>query len=526
LIGAGANTVSFYGDVWNNAALFRTATGSYAVFFGTVHGASSFSGGGTVDFEGTYLAGNSPAVVGIGGLAVFGVANALNLDIGGTTPGNTANNYAQVNVTGNANLGGTLNLIPYNGFAPVAGDKFTVMTYASETGTFASITGTSPAPGLTYSAVYLPTSLVIITTGNGEKTWGIDSSGNSSVGTNWLGGIGTGGVGDSATFSTIITANRQVTLDADTTVGTLKFDSPNNYTIAGPHTLTLQAAGSSAAAINVSGVHGNGAPTISAPIAVASDLNIVQNSAGLFKISGPLNNAAGHDVITHSGSGTTAITGSINLGNATTLSVGATGTLRFNLTSGTATIGTGVTATVTDAATLELAGTVSALSSGANRVDILNNSTAAAGVLATGGNQQVGSIDGVGNVQVGAGANLTADHVIQSSLIISGTAGSPSILTIDASDSSGNPLGRSNGLAFAGSFGSETRFGAIAATSPDMLIPAGFSSDALFSSGSPGATRGAVAPAVPEPASLWLFALAGLGSLFPVWRHRKRDRSC
>ncbi len=109
---------------------FAKLGGSYAVVFGTVHGASSFSGGGTVDFEGTYLPGNSPAAVSIGGPVVLGPANTLDMDIGGTTPGNAANNYAQINVTGNANLSGSLNLIPYNGFVPAAGDKFTVMTYA------------------------------------------------------------------------------------------------------------------------------------------------------------------------------------------------------------------------------------------------------------------------------------------------------------------------------------------------------------------------------------------------------------
>jgi hypothetical protein len=129
-----------------------------------VHGASYFSGGGTVDFDGTYSAGNSPAIVGMGGNAVFGVANTLDINLGGTTPGNGTSNYAQMNITGNANLGGTLNLIPYNGFVPVAFDKFTVMTYASAIGKFSSVTGTTPAPGLTYSTVYLPTSLVVITT--------------------------------------------------------------------------------------------------------------------------------------------------------------------------------------------------------------------------------------------------------------------------------------------------------------------------------------------------------------------------
>ena len=406
-------------------------------------------------------------------------------------------------------LGGTLDLESATGFDPVAGDKFTVMTYGSATGAFSSITGTAPAPGLTYTPVYTPTSLVIITTANGEKTWGVDSDGSSSLAANWIGGIAPGGIGDSARFSTIIAANRTVTLDADTTVGTLTFDSPNNYTIAGTNMLTLQAAGASAAAINVSGVHGNGAHTISAPITLASDLNITQNSGGVFTISGPLNNAAGKQ-INVSGSGTAAITGSINLGNATSLSARGTSTLRFGITSGAATIGTGVTATVNDGATLELAGSVSALSIGASRVNVVNNSSAAAGVLISGTNQVVGGIDGDGTTQVNAGSNLTANHIIQSSLVIGGTAGSHGLVTIDASDASGNPLGQSSGFALASSL------------TPSGLFEAGDMSSARLSAATSARADLAVPPMansvesdhpapVPEPSTLLLAAPCGFG---------------
>ncbi|HEV3343349.1 MAG TPA: RHS repeat-associated core domain-containing protein, partial [Pirellulales bacterium] len=52
----------------------------------------------------------------------------------------------------------------------------------------------------------------------------------------------------------------------------------------------------------------------------------------------------------------------------------------------------------------------------------------------------VGGIDGTGNVVVNAGSNLTANHIIQGNLVIGGTAGSPAIVTIAASDANGNPL--------------------------------------------------------------------------------------
>ena len=102
------------------------------------------------------------------------------------------------------------------------------------------------------------------------------------------------------------------------------------------------------------------------------------------------------------------------------------GTLRFNLGAGPATVGVGVTATVAAGATLELAGSFSALASTANQVNIKNDSQAiAGGILVSGIHQQVGSIDGTGNVVIAAGRDLTASAIRQNALIIGGTAGSP-----------------------------------------------------------------------------------------------------
>ncbi len=259
-------------------------TVSKVVFFGSYNG--GIVGGGAAFIDGDLRPGNSPGVVSFGGDLVLDGLSRLFIDIGGTTPGNGPGNHDQVNVVGNASLGGQLILSPFNGFVPASGDKFVIITDGSETGTFTSVSGTSPAAGLTYTPVYLSNSVVVLTTTNGEKTWGVDSDGNASVGSNWIGGVVPGGIGDTATFSTIITAPRVVTLDADTTLGTVKFDSPISYTIAGPHTLTLQATGSAAATISDSNDFGNGAHTISAPLTLLSALNIVQNSNGPFTLSG------------------------------------------------------------------------------------------------------------------------------------------------------------------------------------------------------------------------------------------------
>ncbi|HEV2968811.1 MAG TPA: IPT/TIG domain-containing protein [Pirellulales bacterium] len=49
-------------------------------------------------------------------------------------------------------------------------------------------------------------------------------------------------------------------------------------------------------------------------------------------------------------------------------------------------------------------------------------------------------IEGPGNLTVDAGSSLTANHIVQGALVIGGTADAPAMLTIAASDSSGNPL--------------------------------------------------------------------------------------
>jgi autotransporter-associated beta strand protein len=215
-------------------------------------------------------------------------------------------------------------------------------------------------------------------------------------------------------------------------------------------------------------------------------------------------NVAGQLAVTKSGSGVWVLSGANTYSGGTTV---LSGTLKLNITSGTPTIATGVTATVASGATLELAGSVSALgSAGGNRVQIENDSTAS-GIVVSGTNQVVGGINGAGNTQVNAGSDLTADYIVQNALVIGGAAGSPGLVTIDASDSSGNPL--SSGLALAGSLTPSGPFGAGVSSTNSIgdLANAGSSATASALGGS---TTGAGLAAVPEPTSLILLAIGGL----------------
>jgi hypothetical protein len=126
----------------------------------------------------------------------------------------------------------------------------------------------------------------------------------------------------------------------------------------------------------------------------------------------------------------------------------------------------GITATITSGATLELAGSVSALGTGSgSREHVANNSLGAAGqpagLVVSATNQVVGGIDGSGRIQFNPGSDLRADHIIQGALVVGGAAGTPGMVTIDAtSDANRNPLGQSRGFVLAGSLRSSGPSGA------------------------------------------------------------------
>ncbi len=385
------------------------------------------------------------------------------------------------------------------------------------------------------------------------SSWTGTNSSNWADSGNWSSAIPGAAAGTSNTDTAIFNQdapNSPLTIDPGWNVKNVTFDtaSVNSLTIGtiGGNALLLTAGGmiqSTSTVVNPQTVNAplvlegdytfiSGAISNSATLSFGGDitpgaasglttLTLDGGNTGENTISGTLaDNGSGRLAVTKSGSGVWVLSGANTYSGDTTV---LEGTLKFNIASGTPTIATGVTATVAVGATLELAGSVSALgTTGGNRVHIVNNSTSS-GVVVSGTNQVVGAIDGSGTTQVNAGSDLTADHIIQDSLIIGGAEGSPGLVTIDASDASGNPLTASSSFTQTGSHIPSGPFGAGGIDSASLA-----SSDhidlAALSAGNPAV--GGNPSTVPEPSMLLLALLAVLGVVSTLFmRHHVRRQT-
>jgi VCBS repeat-containing protein len=118
----------------------------------------SLSSSYTLDIQGGALKGSGN----ITGTVTVGTSGAVEIELGGTTPGTGAGNYDQLNISGSATLSGALKVTVTGGFTPSIGDNFTIMTFASHSGTFATMNLAAPGAGLAWDAVvYNPASVVL-----------------------------------------------------------------------------------------------------------------------------------------------------------------------------------------------------------------------------------------------------------------------------------------------------------------------------------------------------------------------------
>src|SRR6202167_2784899 len=137
----------------------------FTVNGGTLSGPGTISGSVIVGPSAITQPGDTPlpgvlTISGNGaGSYTQGPTDALNVVIGGTAPGTQ---YSQLKLTGAANLNGAVNVSLANGFTPVAGTQFTILSAASVTGQFSTPSLPGLPAGLLWSVIYNPTSVVLV----------------------------------------------------------------------------------------------------------------------------------------------------------------------------------------------------------------------------------------------------------------------------------------------------------------------------------------------------------------------------
>jgi hypothetical protein len=510
-------------DFTNNGLIQSISPGSLTLLDGLFTNTS-----GTILF-GAGSTGTVGAVVN-GGPVTLSANSTLNLSAG-TIHGGTLTNSSTgiINAVANTSntLGGTVNNLAGGQFA--VNDGAVLKLEGSGTYTNNGNIALNSSGSLTYLQLIGGGTVTLggngmVTMGNDvlNRIYGVNGTTALVIGASELvQGAGQIGVGQTAiTNNGTITANQSAGLTLSpnatgfTNNGTLQATNGDTLTLYGAYTNTsgmIQASGAGSIVNLTSGTISGGTFTITNGGAI--DDNGTAAVSGVMVNNGTLGGSGTTTVgslsvtgtFTKQDSGTATISGPESLNSGASLNVNGD-RLKFTITSGSVTVGTGVSAKIAAGATLELAGSVSALASGSNRANI-TNSSAAPGILVSGTNQVVGGIDGSGTTQVNAGSDLTANHIVQSALVIGGTAGSAGLVTIAASDSAGNPLGQSNGLALAGSLTPSDPIGA------DGIGSAGLSGGGSELASPPLAdsTLGGNPSSVPEPSTLLLVLLAITG---------------
>jgi hypothetical protein len=134
-----------------------TSAANIAISGGSLAGSGSVSGPVVVSGTGALAPGLSAGTLSLGGAYTQQApSGAFNVELGGLTPGTQ---YDRVDVMGAAALAGVLNVSLIGGFAPAPGDSFTIMTYASRTGTFT--VSLPAAPCVDWQVTYGATALVL-----------------------------------------------------------------------------------------------------------------------------------------------------------------------------------------------------------------------------------------------------------------------------------------------------------------------------------------------------------------------------
>lgn len=282
---------------------------------------------------GTLAPGSAASPIGVTniyGNYMQGLPATTAIDIAGDTPG-TGNDL--VNVSGNANLAGTLSLSAINGFVPSVGQNFLIATYGSRTGTFGFVSPPHLPENAAFQLDYTsnPNQLVVhIVPPVAQKWVGTASAAAFSTPANWDTQMAPG-TSSSLTINNSTGAAQTVTVNTSTTVhrialqgtgGPVDLEVPEgirlgvaNQVVVGPNA-TLTGGGQVIGDVAVTG----------GTLHVAGG-DVISNSTGTIQLSGAQTNLL---------AGNVASDGQINVdaGASATISGALTGAGALNIASG------------------------------------------------------------------------------------------------------------------------------------------------------------------------------------------------
>ncbi|MEO1497014.1 MAG: PEP-CTERM sorting domain-containing protein [Planctomycetota bacterium] len=155
VISSSGGTTMFFDDVVNNGEI-RTNANSFTVYFGSYSG-NGDTGTGTVIMEGDLKPGSSPGLMAFGGDLVLGDQSTTEIELGGLTPGTQSD---QITVVDELALDGDLTVSLLPGYTSTLGDTFDLLTAASISGVFDSIT----LPAASFELIYSATRVQLIAT--------------------------------------------------------------------------------------------------------------------------------------------------------------------------------------------------------------------------------------------------------------------------------------------------------------------------------------------------------------------------
>ncbi len=138
----------------------------------------NFENGGTVDL--------APGTLNVTGQFTEDSTASLGVGIGGLTAGSQ---FGQLDITGQASLGGAFSVAVLNGFTPAPNESYAIMNFGSETGSFASETGLNVGDGITLYPTFQSTSLELVAGASTVVSWINPNGGDWDTASNWSTGM-------------------------------------------------------------------------------------------------------------------------------------------------------------------------------------------------------------------------------------------------------------------------------------------------------------------------------------------------